>query len=192
MTAMIISVHHPLPCHAGAAASCSSSQCDQGRTANSMDGISSGGGRQPPAPGGDMGALLHDATVEPATANPAAPACPAAAALAQHMDSEDRRVKDLTEGILYELLPSALQVMLPACEDPLRELDAERCRVSATVHALQGGTSHVRRREGTCVGSIQQWAGRGARLHVLALTTTCCLGAGACRLLLALRWLLPA
>jgi hypothetical protein len=53
------------------------------------------------------------------------------AKLQRYMDSEDRRVKELTEGVLYELLPAALNVMLPHCEDPLQELDAERCRVSA-------------------------------------------------------------
>jgi hypothetical protein len=52
------------------------------------------------------------------------------AKLQRYMDSEDRRVKELTEGVLYELLPAALNVMLPNCEDPLQELDAERCRVS--------------------------------------------------------------
>jgi hypothetical protein len=46
------------------------------------------------------------------------------------MDHEDQRVKELTEGVLYELLPAALNVMLPNCEDPLTELDPERCRVS--------------------------------------------------------------
>jgi hypothetical protein len=46
------------------------------------------------------------------------------------MDNEDRRVKELTEGVLYELLPAALNVMLPNCEDQLTELDPERCRVS--------------------------------------------------------------
>jgi hypothetical protein len=48
------------------------------------------------------------------------------------MDHEDARVKELTEGVLYELLPSALNVMLPNCEDPLTELDPERCRVRAS------------------------------------------------------------
>ena len=50
--------------------------------------------------------------------------------LQQHMDVEDRRVKELTEGILYDFLPAALNVILPHCEDPLQELDADRCRVS--------------------------------------------------------------
>jgi hypothetical protein len=45
------------------------------------------------------------------------------------MDCEDRRVKELTESILYDFLPAALNVMLPMCEDPLQELDADRCRV---------------------------------------------------------------
>jgi hypothetical protein len=38
-------------------------------------------------------------------------------------------VKELTEGILYDFLPAALNVILPRCEDPLQELDADRCRV---------------------------------------------------------------
>lgn len=51
------------------------------------------------------------------------------AKLNRHMDCEDRRVKELTEGVLYDLLPAALDVMLPSSEDPLQELHAERCRV---------------------------------------------------------------
>lgn len=51
--------------------------------------------------------------------------------LSAHMDLEDRRVKELTEGILYDFLPAALNVMLPRCEDPLQELDADRCRVGS-------------------------------------------------------------
>jgi hypothetical protein len=46
------------------------------------------------------------------------------------MDGEDRRVKELTEGVLYDFLPAALAVMLPPGEDPLAELDETRCRVS--------------------------------------------------------------
>ncbi|GLI59507.1 hypothetical protein VaNZ11_001399 [Volvox africanus] len=52
--------------------------------------------------------------------------------LTAHMDSEDRRVKELTEGILYDFLPAALNVMLPRCEDHLQELDADRCRAVAS------------------------------------------------------------
>ncbi|EFJ48899.1 hypothetical protein VOLCADRAFT_90642 [Volvox carteri f. nagariensis] len=52
--------------------------------------------------------------------------------LTAHMDSEDRRVKELTEGILYDFLPSALNVMLPRCEDHLQELDTDRCRAVAS------------------------------------------------------------
>lgn len=49
----------------------------------------------------------------------------------QHqLDSEDKRVKELTEAVLYDFLPAALNVMLPAAEDPLQELDGDRCRVS--------------------------------------------------------------
>ena len=42
-------------------------------------------------------------------------------------------MKELTESILYDFLPAALNVMLPIppCEDPLLELDADRCRVRA-------------------------------------------------------------
>lgn len=61
------------------------------------------------------------------------------AKLQRHMDCEDRRVKELTEGVLYDLLPAALDVMLPNCEDPLQELDADRCRVRSVLQqaALQ-------------------------------------------------------
>ena len=31
----------------------------------------------------------------------------------QHLEGEDRRVKRLTELVLYDFLPAALQVMLP-------------------------------------------------------------------------------
>jgi hypothetical protein len=49
--------------------------------------------------------------------------------LQQYMDNEDCRVKELTEGVLYELLPAALNAILPQCEDPVLQLDAGRCRV---------------------------------------------------------------
>lgn len=58
------------------------------------------------------------------------------ARLQHHMDLEDQRVKDLTEGVLYDLLPAALDVMLPNCEDPMQELDADRCRVCTDVWLL--------------------------------------------------------
>lgn len=71
------------------------------------------------------------------------------AKLQQHMDCEDRRVKELTESILYDFLPAALNVMLPMCEDPLQELDADRCRVGHSVrwlmkHVLRGGAASFR------------------------------------------------
>eukprot|EP00878_Enallax_costatus_P014166 GHUV01014815.1.p1 GENE.GHUV01014815.1~~GHUV01014815.1.p1 ORF type:complete len:1261 (+),score=458.53 GHUV01014815.1:316-4098(+) len=53
------------------------------------------------------------------------------AKLQRHMDLEDRRVKELTEGVLYDFLPAALDVMVPNCEDPLQELDAKKCRAVA-------------------------------------------------------------
>lgn len=75
------------------------------------------------------------------------------AKLQHYMDCEDRRVKELTEGVLYEFLPAALNVMLPHCEDPLQELDTERCRVKLQSdaimvackpgHLVSGVTSHL-------------------------------------------------
>lgn len=60
------------------------------------------------------------------------------------MDREDRRVKDLTEGLLYEFLPAALAAVLPPCEDPLAELGPERCGAVAGVflswRSMLGGT----------------------------------------------------
>ncbi len=50
--------------------------------------------------------------------------------LQHHMDSEDQRVKELTECVLYDFLPAALNVMLPRTEDTSAELDADKCRVS--------------------------------------------------------------
>lgn len=46
-----------------------------------------------------------------------------------HIDREDRRIKDLTEGILYDFLPSALNVMSPMSDDVGSEFQPERCRV---------------------------------------------------------------
>lgn len=46
-----------------------------------------------------------------------------------HIDREDRRIKDLTEGILYEFLPAALNVMVPISDDVGSELKPDRCRV---------------------------------------------------------------
>ena len=51
--------------------------------------------------------------------------------LQHHMDSEDQRVKELTECVLYDFLPAALNVMLPRAEDSAAELDADKCRVSS-------------------------------------------------------------
>eukprot|EP00775_Hariotina_reticulata_P008350 gene8350-8535_t len=51
--------------------------------------------------------------------------------LQQYMDNEDCRVKELTEGVLYELLPAALNAILPQCDDPVMKLDAGRCRAVA-------------------------------------------------------------
>ena len=53
------------------------------------------------------------------------------AKIQHHMECEDRRVKELTEAILYDFLPLALNVIVPQCEDPLLELDAEKFRAVA-------------------------------------------------------------
>lgn len=45
------------------------------------------------------------------------------------IDGEDMRIKQLTEAVLYDFLPAALNVMLPHCTDLQQELDADRCRV---------------------------------------------------------------
>lgn len=58
------------------------------------------------------------------------------------LGQEDNRVKVLTEGILVSFLPTALDVMLPAAEDPLLETDMRllevrrRCRRYALLAAL--------------------------------------------------------
>lgn len=51
--------------------------------------------------------------------------------LQKHMEYEDKRVKELTEAILYDFLPAALHALLPPCEDPLAELDTRRCHLVA-------------------------------------------------------------
>ncbi|GAX80648.1 hypothetical protein CEUSTIGMA_g8083.t1 [Chlamydomonas eustigma] len=51
----------------------------------------------------------------------------------KHIEQEERRVKDLTESVLYDFLPSAMQVMLPQGDinrSPT-ELDAQKCRAVA-------------------------------------------------------------
>eukprot|EP00884_Botryococcus_braunii_P020575 jgi/Botrbrau1/7200/Bobra.0300s0026.1 len=53
------------------------------------------------------------------------------AKLQHHIEHEDRRVKELTEAILYDFLPSAMDVMLPATADPASELHMDRCRAVA-------------------------------------------------------------
>ena len=56
--------------------------------------------------------------------------------LQHHMDSEDQRVKELTECVLYDFLPAALNVMLPRTDDTSAELDADTCRVSAVLRQV--------------------------------------------------------
>lgn len=58
---------------------------------------------------------------------------PSSSAAQQHLDGEDRRVRRLTESVLYDFLPAALQVMLPQVHGKAdgddKELDPDRCRV---------------------------------------------------------------
>jgi hypothetical protein len=49
------------------------------------------------------------------------------ARLQRCMDAEDSRVKELTEGVLYGLLPTLLTAVLPPAEDA--KLDERHCRV---------------------------------------------------------------
>ncbi len=42
-----------------------------------------------------------------------------------HIDREDRRIKELTEGILYDFLPAALSIMVPEAT----EVKLECCQV---------------------------------------------------------------
>ncbi len=42
-----------------------------------------------------------------------------------HIDREDRRIKELTEGVLYDFLPAALSIMVPEAT----ELKLECCQV---------------------------------------------------------------
>lgn len=59
--------------------------------------------------------------------------------LQQQLEREDVYVKKLTETILYQFLPAALNQMLPQCVDPCNqrwssemELCSEKCRVGAS------------------------------------------------------------
>lgn len=52
------------------------------------------------------------------------------AKLQHHIEHEDRRVKELTEAILYDFVPSAMDAMLVPTDDPASELHVDRCRVS--------------------------------------------------------------
>lgn len=134
----------PMPAAAGAYAATSSSTAGDiagpgGFSSSNNHNSSSNGPASIAGSELDTGAAAADAAAEGAAGVDASTAAgrhrkrlmQLEAKLQRYMDSEDRRVKELTEGVLYELLPAALNVMLPHCEDPLQELDAERCRVSA-------------------------------------------------------------
>lgn len=58
------------------------------------------------------------------------------AKLQHHIEHEDRRVKELTEAILYDFVPSAMDVMLVPTDDPASELHVDRCRVSVPRNVL--------------------------------------------------------
>lgn len=60
-----------------------------------------------------------------------------------HMDMEDRRVKELTEGVLYDFLPAALNVLPIEEAAEGREMDTGRCRVSHVAHTQEiNGFNH--------------------------------------------------
>ena len=67
-------------------------------------------------------------------------------------ESEDRRIKLLTESVLYDLLPAALQIMLPQTgeEAAQQEPDMDKCRVSEMVM------------HGRCMRRCRQWGCSGA------------------------------
>ncbi|PSC75029.1 hypothetical protein C2E20_1867 [Micractinium conductrix] len=48
--------------------------------------------------------------------------------LQQHIDREDRRIKELTEGILYDFFPAALRALLPPGADPAGGLPSDAAR----------------------------------------------------------------
>lgn len=54
--------------------------------------------------------------------------------LQQHIDREDRRIKELTESILYEFVPAALRIAAPEAVNavPGVEMAPEQCRVRQT------------------------------------------------------------
>lgn len=52
--------------------------------------------------------------------------------LQHHIDREDRRIKELTEAILYDFLPRALRAAAGGDDIP-RELTPQKCRVSGGV-----------------------------------------------------------
>ena len=62
---------------------------------------------------------------------PSAGLAPLQQKLQQHIDREDRRIKELTEAILYEFLPAALRVLAPEGSDPGLELTPAKCRAVA-------------------------------------------------------------
>ncbi len=47
----------------------------------------------------------------------------------KQVELEDKRVKELTEAILYDFVPTAMDVLLPKTDDPASELHADRCQV---------------------------------------------------------------
>lgn len=55
----------------------------------------------------------------------------------QKMLGTEESTRALTERVLYEFLPSALNMMLPHCNDPLQELCPDKCRVGWVGATLQ-------------------------------------------------------
>lgn len=138
---------HGAAAQASAAASAAGDPAGSAGQASSIAGI----GLSPEAAAAAAAAAAGTASVDAAPAAPPPPAVEKGSGrqrkrlqqleskLQLYMDHEDRRVKELTEGVLYELLPAVLNVMLPSCEDPLTELDPDRCRVSGTPAGIAAG-----------------------------------------------------
>ncbi len=96
----------------------------QRRTASRQN--SSGGSANPT---GAIAAGVGSTNVKAAAAAAAGGLQPLQQKLQQHIDREDRRIKELTEAILYEFLPRALRAAAGG-DDLARDLTPDKCRVS--------------------------------------------------------------
>lgn len=104
------------------------------------------------------------------------------------MDCEDRRVKELTEGVLYDFLPAALTVCLPASGggDAAAQLDPEACRVSSLASGFTVTGTHRELLKWVCGDALWCQGQGSSRSGVLCVFDTashcsgCCERSGAC------------